>query len=129
MARTREQFRWRNNGNTVASVCAHLGASECAILDAIAIEIYEASPHDPSNGQIAEVFPGRAEAIRFLCRRYSKEGSHRGARWLKKLTTLRAELSEFWVREASWRRTTAKSLENAKGSDVPGPPRAPWRRG
>lgn len=129
MARTREQYKWRNNGNTVASVCAHLGPHECAILDAIAIELYERDPHDPRHGKVGELFPGRAEGIRFLCRRYTEEGAHRGARWLKKLATLRVELSEFWVREASWRRTTAKSLENAKGSGpVPGPPHAPWPR-
>lgn len=124
MAEASRQYNWRNNGRTVASVCAHLGARECAVLDAIAIELYEQNPHDPINGDESEVFPGRAAAIRFLCESYESQLPKRRVQSLGRLAALREQLSQFWVREASWRRTTRKSLVKWDTS----PPAPPWRR-
>lgn len=108
------QRKWRANvaskaGSALgASVSVHLDDSEVGVLDAIARRLYRRHPFDPSSGEPAEVFPGRAAAIRELV-----------ALWRKAHPAVRAPASReacgaFWRAESSYRRS--------EGLEAPAPP-------
>jgi hypothetical protein len=110
------QRLWREE-TAPQCITAHLEALDAATLDAIAIELYEQNPHDPREGVFCEpqIYPGRPEAIRELCRRWRQQNGDP-----KSLQKLRDPLALFYRHEASWRR-----VENPE-TDVT-PPHPPWR--
>jgi hypothetical protein len=132
VATAEDQWKWRNSGSgrvgekprarLGAAVTVHLTEEETAALDAIAIKLYRAHPHDPRRGEDfqSSVFPGRAAAIRHLCHEYQESVSPRLVRTLIKL---RDDLSAFWRAEAAWRQTR----HNSRGVDQATKPPPPWR--
>jgi hypothetical protein len=118
------QLAWRENaldeGRVGPSLCMHLTRAEAAILDHIAIELYEQHPHDPHHElEAGWLTPGRAAAVRRLIERELIEGNQ--ARTLGRLVRMQRKLGKFWIREASWRRTTKNTSPEKR------PPKPPWR--
>jgi hypothetical protein len=120
-AKAERQRRWRERAanretpsRTGASLAMHLTDGECAALDSLAREIYDAHPHDPPDDP-SFVFPGRAEAIRQLIREWRARNPS------KRRPATRESCGEFWRAEASWRRNRDGEKASA--------PRPPWRRG
>lgn len=111
-----DQTRWRKRA---AGYSVQLSEADMAVLDAIAIELYEKHPHDPRRGLVSEVFPGRPAAIRWLIADYTKKhGKPKARPGLARRA--RERLARFWQREACWRRT-----RDPDTSATPPPP--PWR--
>lgn len=118
-ARTAEkQRKWRQE-TAPPAITVHLDARDLATLDAIAIQLYYERPHDPANELVEQrVFPGRSQAIRELCAQWRALNRSDPEQVLGKL---QGKLSQFYVREASWRR--------ARGSPLLKRPKPPWRGG
>lgn len=125
MAEVENQRVWRRS-TAPASITVHLNGLDAATLDAIAIELYRTFPHDPPNGVESPdelgrpVYPGRPEAIRWLCSKYRQQAAKGGRPTpFQALIKLRDKLAKFWVAEASWRR--------AKEGTTGKRPVPPWR--
>jgi hypothetical protein len=74
-----------------------------ATLDAIAIQLYYEHPHDPEvDPRAPALTPGRPQAIRELCARWRKLNCEDPER---EIGALQRELAQFYLREASWRRS------------------------
>jgi hypothetical protein len=119
MSEKNRQGKWRRN--TLAkkkhSMKVHLSPLDAATLNAIAVQLYLATPHDPHNGiDGSGYYPSPAEAVRWLCRQWRKEHG----RPSPKFAEHRAALSEFWALEAVWRNCNERSDPEKK-------PPPPWR--
>jgi len=115
------QRRWRARAatretpsRTGASLAMHLTDRECAALDCIARELFDAHPHDPPEDP-SFVFPGRAEAVRQLIRDWRARNPS------KRRPASREACAQFWRSEASWRRN--------RDGERASPPEPPWRTG
>lgn len=132
MADPVKQLKWRENARKPArvgpSLCMHLTKAEAAVLDSIAIELYQAHPHDPHNEVDGSwITPGRAAAVRHLIGE-ALEASPRPPRFFEALRRMQAKLSAFWVREASWRRANERTPLISPTTGKPSKPRPPWLR-
>jgi hypothetical protein len=108
------QQRWRSGAP--ACITVHLNAQDCATLDAIAMALYRAFPHDPKREQYSPgVYPSRPAAIRFLCAEFRAQ--HGDPTPL--LRRLRTKLANFWRIETSWRRCMNKLTRHRR-------PDPPW---
>jgi hypothetical protein len=106
----------------------HLTKSEAAVLDSIAIQLYEAHPHDPRNEVDGSyITPGRAAAVRHLIGE-ALEDDTRPADWFDALRRMQKRLAAFWVREASWRRSNERTPVISPTTGKPSKPRPPWLR-
>lgn len=133
MSSAREQWKWRNSGVTKVAgkraptfgvaVTVHLSERETAILDTLAVRLYDANPHNPQLGEEHEsrVFPGRPAAIRMLIEK-AYQGERLAPRRVGAFAKLREAFGAFWRAEASWRqvRHDSRNIERAQ------PPIPPW---
>ena len=122
--RAERQRDWRSAPGRV-QLNLSLEPEIIAVLDAIAIDLYEKNPHNPPD-RLAETVPNRAEAVRELARRYAVARERRGRtipgdKWIK----LREALGRFWQQEAVWRRNRTGLLAGAKQAKAA--PSPPWR--
>jgi len=117
-AKAQRQARWRERKSAgqesgLTSITVHLTDDEIRILDAIAIQIYNANRHAPPKC-ISDITPGRPAAVRELISQARKR--------VRKKRTNRREMGDFWRREASWRRSTNPQETGAE------PSTPPWKR-
>ncbi len=95
-----------------ASVTLHLTDRECAVLDMLAAELYRDNPHDPAEGVLSEVFPGRPAAVRLLIERFRAQ--HKVRR-----PASRVACAMFWRTESAFRKAFAENTRAEK-------PEPPW---
>jgi len=118
--RRERQQRWRERTagradektRLGASVTLHLTDRECAVLDMLAAELYRDNPHDPADGELSEVFPGRPAAVRLLIERYRAQ--HKVRR-----PAPRVACAMFWRAESAFRKAFAENTRAEK-------PEPPW---
>lgn len=114
MSESSQQRGWRRQ--QPGSITAHLSDEDIAVLDAIAISIWEEHPHDPELGLVSDVRPSRQAAVKWLIERYRQQHGQ------PKDVPERRQMGEFWKAETNWRRTEA-----APGrKKAPSPPSPVW---
>lgn len=86
------------------SVTLHLTDRECAVLDMIAAQLYRDNPHDPVNGVVSPLCPGRPEAVRELIRMYRRSTKIRRP-------ASREACADFWRRESAFRRARKRKTK------------------
>ena len=123
-----DQRAWRQRSGTV-SLTVQVEPEVVAILDSLAIELYEKHPHQPPE-QRSDVRPSRAEALRQLVYGFDRARQRQGGRRrvsLERLKGLREALLHFWKAEASWRRSKTGRTTSGPYRDLPRePPTPPW---
>ena len=124
LTRTERQQRWRQSSGRV-QLNLSLEPEILAILDAIAIDLYEKNPHQPPD-RLSQTVPNRAEAVRELARRYAVAREQRNRPIPgDMLIKMREALGRFWKKEAVWRRNkTGVASATGKAKKAPKPP---WR--
>ena len=97
-----EQLNWRLNKQQVDVHQALFNLSEqhIALLDCIAIAIYQLAPHCPPSA-ISHIYPGRQAAIEYLLNSWLAQDPIL-SKQLDPIIQQRKEMSAFWRSEASW---------------------------
>lgn len=99
----------------------NLSIDRIAILDAIAAEIYAENPHNPPR-ELSSKYIGRQAAVDFLIDQWLDRATEQQTNLMMEMFDRRLQNSEFFRREATWRRCLNPRKGTKREITKPAPP-------